>query len=128
MHLMSTDLPAPLSPARAVTWPAGTSRLTSASACTGPKFLSMPRSWSSASPGPMALLDAGGGAGGGHCGDAEVRRLHRLVLNHSGGHVVGLHPRRGEEHRRDVGVGGQVLGRAVDQRGGDGLAGAEEHG
>src|SRR5438552_5625645 len=41
--LTRTDLPAPLSPRRAVTWAAGTSRLTPVSACTGPKCLSMPR-------------------------------------------------------------------------------------
>src|ERR1700730_11451461 len=41
--LTKTDLPAPLSPRRAVTWAAGTSRFTPVSACTGPKFLSMPR-------------------------------------------------------------------------------------
>ena len=39
MHLMSTDLPAPLSPASAVTCPAGTSRSTSVRACTGAEVL-----------------------------------------------------------------------------------------
>ena len=39
MLLIETDLPAPLSPTSAVTSPAGTSRSTSDSACTGPKFL-----------------------------------------------------------------------------------------
>ena len=47
--LISVDLPAPLSPTRAVTWPAGMSRSMSVSACTGPKFLPMPRSRSSGS-------------------------------------------------------------------------------
>ena len=47
--LISVDLPAPLSPTRAVTWPAGMSRLMSVSACTGPKFFPMPRSRSSGS-------------------------------------------------------------------------------
>src|SRR6476661_4526944 len=46
-HLINTDLPAPLSPASAVTFPAGTSRVMSTRACTGPKFLSMPTSRSS---------------------------------------------------------------------------------
>jgi hypothetical protein len=45
-----TDLPAPLSPTSAVTCPAGTSRSTLTSACTAPKFLSMPRNWSKGSP------------------------------------------------------------------------------
>jgi len=40
--LVRTDLPAPLSPQRAVTCPAGRSRLTSNSACTAPKCLLMP--------------------------------------------------------------------------------------
>src|SRR5438270_3327190 len=44
MHLMSVDLPAPLSPTRAITSPARTSKSTSASACTEPKDLVRPRS------------------------------------------------------------------------------------
>ncbi len=50
MHLIRTDFPAPLSPASAVTCPAGMSRSTSVRARTGPKFLLMPRSRSSGSP------------------------------------------------------------------------------
>ena len=50
MHLISTDLPAPLSPAKPVTCPAGTSRSTPTSAWTGPKFLPIPRNRSSGSP------------------------------------------------------------------------------
>src|SRR5690348_16895062 len=42
MHLIVTDLPAPLSPIRAVTWPAGISKFTSESAWTGPKFFETP--------------------------------------------------------------------------------------
>ena len=42
MHLISVLLPAPLSPTRAVTCPAGMSRSMPVSACTGPKFLPMP--------------------------------------------------------------------------------------
>src|SRR5438094_3158068 len=43
MHLVKTDLPAPLSPHRAVILPAGRSRSTPYSACTAPKCLSTPR-------------------------------------------------------------------------------------
>src|SRR5216684_956637 len=43
MHLVRTDLPAPLSPARAVTWPAGRSRSTAYRAWTAPKCFSRPR-------------------------------------------------------------------------------------
>src|SRR6266536_1495466 len=51
MVLISVDLPAPLSPTRAVTWPADMSRSTPASACTGPKLLPSPRS--PRAPGPQ---------------------------------------------------------------------------
>src|ERR1700752_5248877 len=44
MHLMSVDLPAPLSPTSAITSPARTSKSTSVSACTEPKFFDTPRS------------------------------------------------------------------------------------
>src|SRR5438046_6028538 len=43
MHLVKTDLPAPLSPHRAVILPAGRARSTPYSACTAPKCLSTPR-------------------------------------------------------------------------------------
>ena len=43
MHLIITDLPAPLSPMSAVTSPARMSRFTSVSACTGPKFFETSR-------------------------------------------------------------------------------------
>src|SRR5450759_1817760 len=49
MHLVRTDLPAPLSPQRAVTCPAGRSRSTPYRAWTAPKCLLMPRSLSSGS-------------------------------------------------------------------------------
>ena len=39
MHLISTDLPAPLSPASAVTWPAGMSRSMSTRALHGAEVL-----------------------------------------------------------------------------------------
>src|SRR4051812_20406383 len=44
MHLISVDLPAPLSPTRAITSPSRTSKSTSVSACTEPKDLETPRS------------------------------------------------------------------------------------
>src|SRR5437868_1828509 len=43
MHLISVDLPAPLSPTSAITSPARTSKSTSLSAWTEPKLLEMPR-------------------------------------------------------------------------------------
>src|SRR5439155_8270699 len=43
-HLMSVDLPAPLSPTSAITSPSRTSKSTSESACTDPKALEIPRS------------------------------------------------------------------------------------
>src|SRR2546423_11435440 len=43
-HLISVDLPAPLSPTSAITSPSLTSKSTSWSACTEPKFLETPRS------------------------------------------------------------------------------------
>ena len=46
-HLISVDLPAPLSPTSAITSPARTSKSTSVSACTEPKLFEMPRSSSS---------------------------------------------------------------------------------
>src|SRR2546421_2320933 len=53
-HLVSTVLPAPLSPHSAVTWPDGRSRLTWYRACTGPKCLS--RSWTRNSGWSVALV------------------------------------------------------------------------
>src|SRR5947208_9612887 len=44
MHLMSVDLPAPLSPTNAITSPARASKSTSVSACTEPKAFETPRS------------------------------------------------------------------------------------
>src|SRR5436305_6924632 len=43
MHLISVDLPAPLSPTSAMTSPSRTSKSTSVSACTEPKLLLIPR-------------------------------------------------------------------------------------
>src|SRR3954451_2960621 len=47
MHLISVDLPAPLSPTSAMTSPSRTSKSTSLSACTEPNDLVIPRSWRS---------------------------------------------------------------------------------
>src|SRR5881392_2524716 len=47
MHLISVDLPAPLSPTSAITSPSFTSKSTSVSACTEPNDLERPRSWRS---------------------------------------------------------------------------------
>src|SRR5437763_16750853 len=60
MHLISTDLPAPLSPSSAVTSPARTSKSTSVSACTGPNDFETPRISSSARPsvGALAVVEA----------------------------------------------------------------------
>src|SRR5437764_9981929 len=44
MHLISVDLPAPLSPTSAITSPGRTSKSTSVRACTEPNDLSTPRS------------------------------------------------------------------------------------
>src|SRR6187551_930991 len=43
MHLISVDLPAPLSPTRAITSPARTSKSTPSSAVTDPKLFETPR-------------------------------------------------------------------------------------
>src|SRR6059036_2713349 len=43
MHLMRVDLPAPLSPTRAITDPSRTMKSTSVSACTEPNDLEIPR-------------------------------------------------------------------------------------
>ena len=59
MHLISVLLPAPLSPTRAVTFPAGMSRSMPASACTGPKLLPM---FSSRSSGVSPLASGPTGA------------------------------------------------------------------
>src|SRR6266581_5709714 len=58
MHLVSTVLPAPLSPHRAVTCLGGMSRSTWYSAWTGPKCLSSPRILSNGSPAALAWATA----------------------------------------------------------------------
>src|SRR6201989_290583 len=44
IDLMSVDLPAPLSPTRAITWPSATWKSTLYRACTAPKLFDTPRS------------------------------------------------------------------------------------
>src|SRR6476469_2744150 len=148
MVLMSTDLPAPLSPARAVTWPAGTSRSTSTRARTGPKLLLTPRRrrsgtsastpsgsvvWSarcvpvlivSCLPFPR-LFDSGRRARALRLGHADVGCLDEAVLHHGGGHVLRRHPRRRQVRRLHVRVGLGVLRGGVDEAGGRRLAGPE---
>src|SRR6201996_6802595 len=63
--LIRVDLPAPLSPTRAVTLPAGMVRLMSLSAWTGPKFLPTPRSSSSGASSPGRSAGLVGAAGDG---------------------------------------------------------------
>src|SRR5712691_4646734 len=133
MHLISTDFPAPLSPARAITLPEGTSRSTSTRAWTGPKFFETPRKAKSGSlprpgPGPAGgadpdsrsvvirpSADAVVAARGRRVAGAEVGDLDRLVLHHGRGHVVLRDPGRDRVHRRDVGVQGRVLGRVFHE-------------
>src|SRR5688500_17228575 len=63
-HLMSVDLPAPLSPTSAITSPGWTAKSTSVSACTDPKLLEIPRSSSRGVGAEAVVMDAvvGGGA------------------------------------------------------------------
>src|SRR5262245_42718327 len=106
MVLMSTDLPAPLSPTNAVTWPAGTSRSTFDNACTAPNDVLMPLRLRRAGADPLPtasagmatggrLLDVGGGARCQRLGDADVCHLHGTVLDHRRCNVPGGDPRRG---------------------------------
>src|SRR5919201_4804239 len=52
-HLISVDLPAPLSPTSAITSPSRTSKSTSVSACTDPNDLETPRSSRVGAPFPL---------------------------------------------------------------------------
>src|SRR3954447_23755588 len=102
-HLISVDLPAPLSPTSAVTSPARTVKSTPCSTCTGPKCLSTPRSCRIGSvtttpPGRSGcaagitgrasaeidglLLDAERPAGGLRGGHAHLRGLHLALVDH----------------------------------------------
>ncbi len=70
--LMSVDLPAPLSPTSAVTWPGGNVEVHPAErADTGPKFFPMPRSWRSA-PSPVATPELLAGLGWADLGWADL--------------------------------------------------------
>src|SRR5690349_21765942 len=78
MHLMSVDLPAPLSPTSAITSPARTSKSTSVSACTDPKVFDrsrISRSGVSVTCGLRPAVEAPGGAS-----TAEVRLLAVLPV------------------------------------------------
>src|SRR5207342_2038367 len=75
MHFTSTDLPAPLSPRRAVTSPARTSRSTLVRACTGPNAFEIPCRRSSGWGAVSALTrpEPRGAAGAAPCGGAARR-------------------------------------------------------
>src|SRR4051795_5886743 len=120
MHLMSTDFPAPLSPMSAVTSPERTSRSTSVSACTGPKFFDTPckrsrgsapftvlfigsfRDSKASGPGPSTrgpaqpagLLDSCLLALAGEVATADVGHLDDAILDDRVGHVVRRDPDR----------------------------------
>ncbi len=93
MVLIRVDLPAPLSPMRAVTWPAGTSRSTPDSASTAPKRLTTRESdrssrpgarWLGRSPGAWsALADQAGLPGvtliGSECRRGSRRRCYGVM-------------------------------------------------
>src|SRR5215217_2367724 len=134
MVFTSVDLPAPLSPTRASTSPARTSRSMFFNAWTAPKRLEMPRRDSTvvASTGWVGvgvtvmcrsvscdLLQAGSGAGGLEGGRADVRHLVDAVLD-DGVLDVGLGDRdRAEDRRRHaVGLGGGRGLLSVGQRDG----------
>src|SRR5713101_1047601 len=143
MVLIRTDFPAPLSPARAVTWPAGTSRSTLTSAWTAPKLLLMPRKPSSgwlalAATGSasaidpsvpairtLRLADTRGRAGGRRRSDADIGCLGGTVLHHRGRHVLRRDPYWSQVHRLHIGVGLGVLGGRIHQSGGRALAGSQ---
>src|SRR4051812_29417063 len=113
MHLMSVDLPAPLSPTRAMTSPAATRKSTWYSAWTAPNRFETPRS---SRTGWLSVI------GSDPCLRAEIRvlagadvlLLEEPVLER---HVdVVLRDRDGvEQHRRDLAAA--VVGLAVDQTG-----------
>src|SRR5690242_8781568 len=77
MHLISVDLPAPLSPTSAITSPARTSKSTSLSASTEPNVLVMPRSSRSGCSVNVGISDRGGGA---PIGGRLHRSLGRLAV------------------------------------------------
>src|SRR5437764_1445715 len=68
-HLISVDLPAPLSPTSAITSPSRTSKFTASSACTAPKLFDTSRS---SSVGAAGEFTAGLYHGGGAASDAST--------------------------------------------------------
>src|SRR5918996_1950790 len=76
--LIKVDLPAPLSPTRAITSPRRTSKSTSESACTAPKALETPLH--SRSGAVAAIPTLPGRAGDGAPGDAPSRFVRLCVL------------------------------------------------
>src|SRR5262245_54837296 len=154
MVLIVTDLPAPLSPISAVTWPAGSSRSTSWSACTGPKFFETPlrRRRGSApfsvvviaslhegrtegGPGPRreragpkprpGLLDPCRLARLSYLRGAEGRGRDRAVLDDGVGHVLLRHPEGLRVHGFDVRVQRRVPRGVVHEGGRRRLAGPQ---
>src|SRR5262245_28610336 len=145
MVLIVTDLPAPLSPISAVTWPAGSSRSTSESACTGPKFFETPlRRRRGSAPFPVVVIASLLGSNEGWAGPrprrarpetrpdlldscllarvrylrgAESRGRDRPVLHDGVGHVLLRHPEGLRIHGLDVRVQRRVSRRVVDERG-----------
>src|SRR4051812_27491288 len=112
--LISVDLPAPLSPTRAMTSPSLTSKSTSSSAFTEPKLFETPRSWRVG----LSVMEVRGHYGTGasdacarpECDSqglavllvlalADLRLLDEPVRVEQG-HVRLRDPRRGQEHRR----------------------------
>src|SRR3954452_13798244 len=133
--LINVDLPAPLSPTRATTSPAWTSKSTPPRACTGPKDLLTPRrrsrgvpcvfavpapAWVSVAMVVSSSGDAGFLAAGGVGPGAHLRRRHEPVLEHRVLDVVLGDGDRVEPHRRDV--RGAVVDLVVDHAARHGLA------
>src|SRR4029077_884142 len=85
-HLISVDLPAPLSPTSAITSPLRTSKSTSVSACTDPNDFVMLRSWRSGVSGMFTVAvsyhKTSGGARSGrlHLVTASADRLAVLLV------------------------------------------------
>src|ERR1700754_3663042 len=122
MHLMSVDLPAPLSPTRAMTSPGETWKSTSNSAWTAPKLFETPcssrtgvsvtldsssrpeldRGHPHGAPPDHSLLQADLLALRGHVAGADVLHLREVHLARVVRDVVLGHGDRVEQHRRDV--------------------------
>src|SRR6188472_4158234 len=96
MHLMSVDLPAPLSPTSAIPSPSRTSKSTSVSACTEPKVLDrsrVSRSGVSVAGRLRTTVEAPGGA------STLVVVLLAVLLVLPGAHVAALQELVREEPR-----------------------------